>query len=72
MRDTMPLNTREQHEGYSKYVVAILLEREYTVPLRENKRCRWTVFFYLYHGVRLSPLGTAANVWRIVPAPDDR
>jgi hypothetical protein len=23
-------------------------------------------------GVRLSPLGTAATVWPIVPAPDDR
>jgi hypothetical protein len=24
------------------------------------------------HGVRLSPLGTAATVWPIVPAPNDR
>jgi hypothetical protein len=28
--------------------------------------------FYFSHGVRLSPLGTAATVWPIVPAPDDR
>jgi hypothetical protein len=29
-------------------------------------------YFYLFfHGVRLSPLGTAATVWSIVPAPDD-
>lgn len=25
-----------------------------------------------FNGVRMSPLGTAATVWRIVPAPDDR
>lgn len=24
------------------------------------------------HGVRVSPLGTAATVWPTVPAPDDR
>jgi hypothetical protein len=31
------------------------------------------VFFLLsWGGVRLSPLGTAATVWLIVPAPDDR
>jgi hypothetical protein len=29
---------------------------------------RFTIFF---HGVRLSPLGTAATVWPIVPATDD-
>jgi hypothetical protein len=29
------------------------------------------VFIFSY-GVRLSPLGTAATVWAIVPAPDDR
>jgi hypothetical protein len=32
------------------------------------------LFFYFHfsHGVRLSPLSTAATVWPIVPAPDDR
>jgi hypothetical protein len=29
------------------------------------------LLFYFSHGVRLSPLGTAATVWPIVPAPDD-
>jgi hypothetical protein len=29
-------------------------------------------FFYFSHGVRLIPLGTAATVWPMVPAPDDR
>jgi hypothetical protein len=29
-------------------------------------------FIYFSHGVRLSPLGTAATVWSIVPAPCDR
>jgi hypothetical protein len=29
-------------------------------------------FLPLSHGMRLSPLGTAATVWPIVPAPDDR
>jgi hypothetical protein len=28
--------------------------------------------FYFSHGVRLSPLGSAATVWPTVPAPDDR
>jgi hypothetical protein len=26
---------------------------------------------YIPHGVRLSPLGTAATVWPVVPTPDD-
>jgi hypothetical protein len=29
-------------------------------------------YFYFSHGVRLSPLGTAATVFPIVTAPDDR
>jgi hypothetical protein len=29
-------------------------------------------FFYFCHGVRLSPLGTSATVWPVVPAPDYR
>jgi hypothetical protein len=29
------------------------------------------IFIYFSHGVRLSALGTAATVWRIVPAADD-
>jgi hypothetical protein len=29
-------------------------------------------FYYFSHGVRLSPLGTAATVCSIAPAPDDR
>jgi hypothetical protein len=32
--------------------------------------CCGSIFFP--HGVRLSPVGTAATVWPIVPAPDDR
>jgi hypothetical protein len=30
------------------------------------------IFFYFSHGVRLSPLGTAATLWPILPASDDR
>jgi hypothetical protein len=37
--------------------------------LKENFFCLLTEGFP--HGVRLSPLGTAATVWPIVPAPDD-
>jgi hypothetical protein len=29
------------------------------------------VSFFFSHGLRLSPLGTAATVWPNVPAPDD-
>jgi hypothetical protein len=36
----------------------------------------WTSFFFFFlvfwSGVRLSPLGTSAANWPIVPAPDDR
>jgi hypothetical protein len=28
-------------------------------------------YFIFSYGVRLNPLGTAATVWPIVPAPDD-
>jgi hypothetical protein len=31
----------------------------------------FSLFFYFSHGVRLSPLGTAATVWPILPAPHD-
>jgi hypothetical protein len=31
----------------------------------------YTLFFVILSGVRLSPLGTAAIVWPIAPAPDD-
>jgi hypothetical protein len=30
------------------------------------------IFFTFSHRMRVSPLGTAATVWPIVPAPDDR
>jgi hypothetical protein len=32
----------------------------------------YSFHYYYSHGVRLSPLGTAATVWPIIPAPDDR
>jgi hypothetical protein len=33
----------------------------------------YIIYMYVFsHGVRLSPLGTAATVWPIVPVPDDR
>jgi hypothetical protein len=31
----------------------------------------WSIFFSFSQGVRLSPLGTAAISWPIVPAQDD-
>jgi hypothetical protein len=47
--------------------------------LSQNRACGSTKeheilrhFFIFPHGVRLGPLGTAATVWPIVPAPDDR
>jgi hypothetical protein len=30
------------------------------------------LFLQRWGGVRLSPLGTSATVWPIVPAPDDK
>jgi hypothetical protein len=49
----------------------------YTFPLLflaaeflERKNICYT-FFLILCAVRLSPLGTAATVWPIVPAPDD-
>jgi hypothetical protein len=30
------------------------------------------IYLFFFRGVRLSPLGTAATVWPILPAPDDR
>jgi hypothetical protein len=38
-----------------------------------NRPSRWTprFLFFFSHGVRLSPLVTAATVWPLVPAPDD-
>jgi hypothetical protein len=32
----------------------------------------YILFLVSWGGVRLSPLGTSATNWRIVPAPDDR
>jgi hypothetical protein len=54
------------------------LRRKYRTPLTRylpNLVDDWGVlllFYYFYHGVRLSPLGTTATVWTIVPASDDR
>jgi hypothetical protein len=45
------------------------------VDIVEHTNCVWRViflFFLFSHGLRLSPLGTAATVWPIAPAPDDR
>jgi hypothetical protein len=33
---------------------------------------RIIIIIIIIHGMRLSPLGTAATVWPIVPTPDDR
>jgi hypothetical protein len=41
--------------------------RVYYVSVPANGRA-----YFFSHGVRLSPLGTAATVWPILPAPDDR
>jgi hypothetical protein len=40
----------------------------------ELTKVSWNKLFYSYysHGLRLSSLGTAATVWPIVPASDDR
>jgi hypothetical protein len=36
-----------------------------------NYRGQWVlVFFISWGGVSLSPLGTSATVWPIIPAPD--
>jgi hypothetical protein len=36
----------------------------------QSQYCVWCTFFSP-NGVRLNPLGTAATIWPIVPAPDD-
>jgi hypothetical protein len=41
------------------------------VPCSGDKEGLLSFFYYFSHGVRLSPLGTAAAVWPIVPAPYD-
>jgi hypothetical protein len=50
-----------------KELIKSLLTTELFFALAEIKH---NLFFS--HGVRLSPLGTAATVWPIVPDPDDR
>jgi hypothetical protein len=44
-----------------------LLFREQDILCFEEER-----MFFFSHGVRLSPFGTVATVWPIVPVPDDR
>jgi hypothetical protein len=36
-----------------------------------NRSAMLPLLFFFSHGLRLSPLGTAATVWPIVPAPDE-
>jgi hypothetical protein len=48
----------------------LLVARAFTCG--DNSKNIFEFFIYFSHGVRLSPLGTAATVWPIVPAPDDR
>jgi hypothetical protein len=38
---------------------------------KTNNEIRWSLFFYFSHGVRLSPLCTAATVWSVVSTTDD-
>jgi hypothetical protein len=58
--------------------LSLLISRKFSfplyiilVPIRDGIL---VCFFFLvsWAGVRLSPLGTSANIWPIVPAPDDR
>jgi hypothetical protein len=53
------------------------LQNHYNIDslhMYEYISCIQTVYFFLvsWGGVRLSPLGTSATNWTIVPAPDDR
>jgi hypothetical protein len=49
------------------------LERTWLFYLPVNMNVQNLHYYYYYsRGVRLCPLGTAATVWPIVPAPDDR
>jgi hypothetical protein len=45
--------------------------RQTAVTCQAPRAPRTSYLNYFSHGVRLSPLGTAATVWPIVPAPDD-
>jgi hypothetical protein len=41
--------------------------------LLQEDAAPWNYLIAIFsHGMRLSPLGTAATVWLIVPAPDVR
>jgi hypothetical protein len=48
----------------------MLLTQMY-VNLHHNIPCYFLYFYYFSHGVRESPLGTAATPWSIAPTPDD-
>jgi hypothetical protein len=36
------------------------------------QQCLSHIQTFVPHGVRLGPLGTAATIWPIAPAPDER
>jgi hypothetical protein len=41
-------------------------------PIVPRRTCVQCIFLVSWGGVRLSPSGTSANIWPIVPASDDR
>jgi hypothetical protein len=43
----------------------------YEISVASFSDCLYIIIFF-FHGVRPSPLGTAATVWSTVSAPDDR
>jgi hypothetical protein len=62
-------------EAPSWVIIRRLRAPQPTVPPAHPPAC-WLCFIYLFfyyfsHGVRLSPHGTAATVWAIVPTPDE-
>jgi hypothetical protein len=53
------------------YLFIVTAERTLD-PKKIHPIVHWLFFLFLGGGVRLSPLGTSATNWPIVPAPDDR
>jgi hypothetical protein len=49
-----------------------LLMTSRSTSLSDDDASSKMVWIFFWCGVRLSPLGTSATNWRIVPSPDDR
>jgi hypothetical protein len=68
-RKVYPVRSRILSPSNIKHNYAFVVFQLSDQILKAEVECHENVFSS--HGVRLSPLGTAATVWTIVPAPDD-